>query len=191
MRAIAFDSVGHHMVTSGADGDVKVFDVRTFKMLHRYFSHAPATSLEVSQRGLLSVSYGTRVQARVLPRALLPDCHLFEEGTRVRQYYTTSERQGGRNCEPRWRTQYSYEQATAPGLCASSFTSPPTSGMQVWKDCLSRKAHSPYMNHTAPGAVCGVRFVPYEVSSLSVFRMVQHKVFVDDEELGPDTGSCL
>ncbi len=41
---------------------MKVWDVRTFKQLHAYFSYSPATSLAISQRGLLAVGYGRRVQ---------------------------------------------------------------------------------------------------------------------------------
>lgn len=64
VTAVAFDGIGQHMLTTGVDGDIKVFDVRTFKMLHRYFSHAPVTSLDVSQRGLFASGFGKRIQAR-------------------------------------------------------------------------------------------------------------------------------
>ncbi len=63
MTSVAFDGMGRKMVTAGVDGQVRVWDVRTFKPLHSYFSHAPATSLEISQQGLLAVGFGTRVQA--------------------------------------------------------------------------------------------------------------------------------
>lgn len=43
---------------------VKVWDVRTFKPLHAYFAHTPATSLEISQRGMLAVAQGRRLQVR-------------------------------------------------------------------------------------------------------------------------------
>lgn len=51
-----------HRVTTGCL-QVKVWDVRTYRPLHAYFSHAPATSLDISQRGLLAVGYGRRIQA--------------------------------------------------------------------------------------------------------------------------------
>lgn len=41
-----------------------MWDVRTFKPLHAYFANAPATSLDVSQRGLLAVGQGRRLQVR-------------------------------------------------------------------------------------------------------------------------------
>lgn len=59
---MAVDTTGRYMVTSGADRQVKVWDVRTFKSLHDYHIPAPATSLSISQRCMLSLSYGRRVQ---------------------------------------------------------------------------------------------------------------------------------
>jgi U3 small nucleolar RNA-associated protein 7 len=44
------------------DSQVKVWDVRTYKPVHAYFSYSPATSLDISQRGLLMVGYGRKVQ---------------------------------------------------------------------------------------------------------------------------------
>jgi U3 small nucleolar RNA-associated protein 7 len=67
VKSIAFDTMGHKMATAGVDGQVKVWDVRTFKPVHSYFSHAPATSLEISQQGLLAVGFGSRVQVRRTP----------------------------------------------------------------------------------------------------------------------------
>lgn len=62
MRAVAVDPSGRYMVSAGADRQVKVWDVRTFKSLHDYNAPAPASSLCVSQRGMLSLAYGRRVQ---------------------------------------------------------------------------------------------------------------------------------
>ncbi|KAF8069492.1 utp7 [Scenedesmus sp. PABB004] len=62
VRALAVDPTGHQLVTAGVDCQVKVWDVRTYKPLHAYFANAPPTSLDVSQRGLLAVAQGARVQ---------------------------------------------------------------------------------------------------------------------------------
>lgn len=63
VRALAVDQSGTHLVTSGADSQVKVWDIRsTYQPLHSYFSATPATALDVSQRGLLALAYGGRVQ---------------------------------------------------------------------------------------------------------------------------------
>ena len=70
VRAVAADAEGRHMVTAGADGQVKVWDARKFQPLHAYFSRAPAQWLDVSQRGLLAVGAGRSVQARAWDAAL-------------------------------------------------------------------------------------------------------------------------
>ena len=59
--SVAADTTGHHMVTTGADGQVKVWDLRTYQPLHAYFSPSPATWCDISQRGLLGVGWGRRV----------------------------------------------------------------------------------------------------------------------------------
>lgn len=46
----------------GVDRQVKVWDIRTFKPLHAYFANSPATSLDISQRGILAVGQGRRLQ---------------------------------------------------------------------------------------------------------------------------------
>ena len=46
------------MVTCGVDGTVKVFDARTYKKLRSFSSKgAVVKSLDISQKGLLSVAY--------------------------------------------------------------------------------------------------------------------------------------
>ncbi|BDA41031.1 WD repeat-containing protein 46 [Coccomyxa sp. Obi] len=62
VRALATDAQGMHMVTAGADGQVKVWDVRKLQPMHAYFSRAPADALDISQRGLLAVGFGRNVQ---------------------------------------------------------------------------------------------------------------------------------
>ena len=64
MRAVATDAQGQHMVTAGADGQVKVWDVRKLQPMHSYFSRAPADTLDISQRGMLAVGFGRNVQVR-------------------------------------------------------------------------------------------------------------------------------
>lgn len=50
------------VLAAGVDCQVKVWDVRTFKPLHAYFANSPPTALDVSQRGLLAVGQGRRLQ---------------------------------------------------------------------------------------------------------------------------------
>lgn len=59
VQALAVDPSGKYMVTGGADRQVKVWDLRTYKLLHEYYSPQPAVSLDISQRGLLGVGHGT------------------------------------------------------------------------------------------------------------------------------------
>mmetsp|Transcript_23671 Transcript_23671/g.39710 ORF Transcript_23671/g.39710 Transcript_23671/m.39710 type:complete len:538 (-) Transcript_23671:220-1833(-) len=62
VKDIVVDREGYYMVTSGQDCQVKVWDVRMFKPVHQYFTATPATSLSLSQKGMLSVGYGPHVQ---------------------------------------------------------------------------------------------------------------------------------
>ena len=41
-----------------------MWDLRTFRPLHAYYSPAPAEWCDISQRGMLAVGYGRRVQVR-------------------------------------------------------------------------------------------------------------------------------
>ncbi|KAJ3033349.1 Small subunit (SSU) processome component [Rhizophlyctis rosea] len=49
------------MATSGLDGQLKIWDIRTYKPLEQYFTPTPASNVTISQMGLLAVSYGPRV----------------------------------------------------------------------------------------------------------------------------------
>lgn len=62
ITAIAIDPRdGKYMATAGCDGRVAVWDLRTFRRLHEYTPLRPATSLDISQRGLLAAAYGPHV----------------------------------------------------------------------------------------------------------------------------------
>jgi len=50
------------MVTSGLDGYMKVWDVRNYKPVFEYTNPTPATTLTISQKGLLAVGYGPHTQ---------------------------------------------------------------------------------------------------------------------------------
>jgi len=49
-------------VTAGSDGQMKVWDVRTYKAVHEYWNPMPAKTLSISQKGLLAVGWGSQVQ---------------------------------------------------------------------------------------------------------------------------------
>lgn len=59
--AVAVDAEGHNVVTSGLDGQVKVWDIRTYKEIHSYFTVRPATTIDVSDMGMLALGYGSHV----------------------------------------------------------------------------------------------------------------------------------
>ncbi len=61
VKSLAADATGRHLVTTGTDSQVCVWDLRTFKPLHSYFSRAPAEWCDISQRGMLAVGWGRKV----------------------------------------------------------------------------------------------------------------------------------
>ncbi|KAK6097150.1 putative U3 small nucleolar RNA-associated protein 7 [Batrachochytrium dendrobatidis] len=56
--AMAIDKSGTYMATSGLDGQMKVWDVRTYKTLQEYYTPRPASSMTISHKGLLAVAFG-------------------------------------------------------------------------------------------------------------------------------------
>ncbi|XP_078342132.1 uncharacterized protein LOC144627967 isoform X2 [Oculina patagonica] len=62
VQAIAIDNKGYYMATSGLDGQMKIWDVRTYKQLQAYYTPTPASCLAISQRGLLAVGHGPNIQ---------------------------------------------------------------------------------------------------------------------------------
>lgn len=64
VQALAIDSSGRAMATSGLDGQLKLWDVRALRdePIHAYSSPQPPASLDWSQRGLLAVGHGPHVQ---------------------------------------------------------------------------------------------------------------------------------
>lgn len=62
IKGIAVDNGGNYLATSGIDHTVKIWDIRTLKPLASYATRSVATSLSISQRGLLAVAGGPHVQ---------------------------------------------------------------------------------------------------------------------------------
>jgi len=50
------------MVTAGLDSKFKVWDIRKYQPVFEYNAPYPATSLSISQKGLLSVGFGPNVE---------------------------------------------------------------------------------------------------------------------------------
>lgn len=59
---VAVDRSGKYMTTSGADGLMKIWDLRTYKCLHAYKTDKPAVSLDISDTGLVAMGVGREVQ---------------------------------------------------------------------------------------------------------------------------------
>lgn len=62
VTALAVDGSGKYLVTAGRDNQMKVWDVRTFKELYSYYTPKTAFSLDISQRGVVSIGCGNIVQ---------------------------------------------------------------------------------------------------------------------------------
>ena len=62
VTSLAIDLEGRYLVTTGADSQMKVWDLRTYRELHSYYTNAPATSVDVSQLGQIAVGFGSHVQ---------------------------------------------------------------------------------------------------------------------------------
>jgi U3 small nucleolar RNA-associated protein 7 len=52
----------HHLVGLFLSLSVQIWDTRTYKMMHSYYSARPASALDISQQGLLAVGYGPHIQ---------------------------------------------------------------------------------------------------------------------------------
>ncbi|KAJ2519414.1 putative U3 small nucleolar RNA-associated protein 7 [Coemansia sp. RSA 2049] len=61
VQALAIDRSGTYMASSGLDGRLKIWDIRTFKSLHEYATTRPAQSVDISHRGLLAAAHGPHV----------------------------------------------------------------------------------------------------------------------------------
>ncbi|KAG0252733.1 Small subunit (SSU) processome component [Mortierella polycephala] len=61
VTAMAIGHSGTYMATAGLDGQLKLWDLRSYKPVQEYYTPTPASSLSVSQRGLLAVGFGPHV----------------------------------------------------------------------------------------------------------------------------------
>ncbi|XP_065067796.1 uncharacterized protein LOC135693289 isoform X1 [Rhopilema esculentum] len=59
--SMAVDKNGLYMATSGMDGLLKIWDIRSYQPLHAHRLHRAAHSLSLSQKGQLAVGFGPHV----------------------------------------------------------------------------------------------------------------------------------
>lgn len=60
VRSLAMDREGRYMVSTGSDLKMSVWDIRMFKQVNQYFLRQPGTSLDISEKNLTAVSWGTQ-----------------------------------------------------------------------------------------------------------------------------------
>lgn len=56
------DYSGNYLYTTGLDKKLKIWDLRTFKEVHNYYTPNQAQSLAVSQKGLVSIGYKGQIE---------------------------------------------------------------------------------------------------------------------------------
>ncbi|EMR10616.1 hypothetical protein PNEG_01319 [Pneumocystis murina B123] len=61
ITALSIDREGRYMVSSGADSQVKIWDIRNWKEVHSYFSRTPASTLHISDTGMLAIGWGPHI----------------------------------------------------------------------------------------------------------------------------------
>ncbi len=66
---LAIDREGKYMATTGMDGLLKIWDLRKFGHLHNFKLDHPATSVDISDKGMIGLGIGRTVQ--VLKSALI------------------------------------------------------------------------------------------------------------------------
>ncbi|CAJ0650637.1 10399_t:CDS:10 [Entrophospora sp. SA101] len=88
--SLAVDNTGRYMATSGLDGQLKLWDVRTYKPLQQYFCRTPASSLSISQLGLLSVGWGPHIYVwknAFLEKQKSPYMTHIQEGSQIQDVH--------------------------------------------------------------------------------------------------------
>ena len=61
VRALAVDREGRYMASTGQDSRMNIWDIRMYKEVHSYFTPTPASSVHISDRGLLAVGWGPHI----------------------------------------------------------------------------------------------------------------------------------
>lgn len=59
--AADIDIGGRYMATTGMDKQLKLWDLRMYKLLNQYSTHSPGTSVSISDMEILSASFGSSV----------------------------------------------------------------------------------------------------------------------------------
>jgi len=62
VTSLCVDKSGHYLTTTGMDNKLKIWDVRNYKELYSYNTPRPATTVDISQRGILAIGSRDTVQ---------------------------------------------------------------------------------------------------------------------------------
>jgi len=63
VTSLAVSHCGKYMATTGKDSRFKIWDIRSqYKCVYDYFTPTPATTVDFSQSGLVSLAYGNEIQ---------------------------------------------------------------------------------------------------------------------------------
>lgn len=151
VSALAVDAGGTYFVSAGLDGRVKVWDVRMFRAVHDYFSVVPAHAIDISQRGLVGVGFGSHVQIWGRNFAL--------EESQVSSTSSLYDRSAS--------VGMSLHQDRLKNLGKGIVTREPMSYMSSLRESANElgvtKARSPYLKHELPGRnIISLRFRPFD-----------------------------
>ena len=151
VSALAVDAGGTYFVSAGLDGRVKVWDVRMFRAVHDYFSVVPAHALDISQRGLVGVGFGSHVQIWGRDFALEES-----RNASISSVYDRSASQG-----------ISRHQEQVAAIDKGVIPREPSSYISSLRESASvigvKKARSPYLRHEIPGrTIVSLRFRPFD-----------------------------
>ena len=61
VQDLKVDLSGNYMATVGLDSQLKIWDIRTFKLIDHYYTQSPASYLSISQKGILAVGHGPNI----------------------------------------------------------------------------------------------------------------------------------
>uniref|UniRef100_A0A7S3DE57 BING4 C-terminal domain-containing protein n=1 Tax=Palpitomonas bilix TaxID=652834 RepID=A0A7S3DE57_9EUKA len=62
ITSLAVRKDGHQMATTGLDGQMKIWDLRNYKVLQEYFTTSPACSVDFAQKDVVAVGFNSHVQ---------------------------------------------------------------------------------------------------------------------------------
>ena len=62
LTSLSVSHDGNYLLTTAKDSRFKVWDIRTYKMIHDYFSSTPAHASDFSGNGLISLCFNNEVQ---------------------------------------------------------------------------------------------------------------------------------